>query len=392
MTILQRTVVEIRRRARPKKKWTDTIKEWTGIGWDNRDRAADREGWRALTDGTKLNSIPLRFHRQARQARTLQRSQKSFCHRILTKLSTHCDGYEPLIVHVDDSQIKASSSYHDPKHNTSASKLTERNVLAGVYGWLSNTSEYGKSWIEVDLKEDRLIGGIVTLGRSKGVTQYVTKFKIKYRSGESDTFTDYVNAEGNEVFIANTNNYKPVFNHFNAHIKGRYIRLYPLNYQHSPTLRWELFGCTINYSEPIVKLGLKPQVASPDITMSNCIQAINNHIIWNWNGLKTQASTKYMELSGKSLICDMITIAVEVDSTGCNALYEKCEVSEKGENDGCQAVCQLNAQQRSQPFRLILVVDGDEETQLCAANFYLPLWTTGRSIITDLDAFIESIA
>jgi hypothetical protein len=146
-------------------------------------------------------------------------------------------------------------------------------------------------------------------------------------------------------------------------------------------------------SEPIVKHGFNPRVASPDnITMTNCIHAISNHIILNWNGLKTQASTKYLELSGKSLICDRITVGFEVESTGCNVLYEKCEVGEKGEDGGCRAVCQLREPQLSQSFKLMLVVDGDAETQLCDANFSGPLWSAGRRVVDDLDAFTKAIA
>ena len=47
--ILQGTVKGARRRKRQKKRWDDTIKEWTGMGFGDSLRAAeDREGWKDI--------------------------------------------------------------------------------------------------------------------------------------------------------------------------------------------------------------------------------------------------------------------------------------------------------------------------------------------------------
>ncbi|ELU13378.1 hypothetical protein CAPTEDRAFT_49155, partial [Capitella teleta] len=101
-------------------------------------------------------------------------------------------------------------------------------------------------WIQVDLAEERQITGMVTLGRANPKQdQYVETFKIKYRSDETDPLTDYINAEGSEVsiFVGNEIRNESVFNGLNATILARYIRLYPLQYNQYPTLRWELFCC-----------------------------------------------------------------------------------------------------------------------------------------------------
>ena len=48
-TILQGTVPGKRGRGRPRRKWTDNIKEWTGLGGDALLRQANsREEWRKL--------------------------------------------------------------------------------------------------------------------------------------------------------------------------------------------------------------------------------------------------------------------------------------------------------------------------------------------------------
>ncbi|ELU03932.1 hypothetical protein CAPTEDRAFT_197187 [Capitella teleta] len=264
---------------------------------------------------------------------------------------SNCVGYEPLITHVEDSQLTASSVHNYFKYQPRSSKLTVNNALQSVYGWQSSVPD---PWIEVDFESDRLIGGIVTLGHRSDSTQFVKTYKIQYRTDGSDTYTEYTDAEGNEILVANTINNEPVFNGFDTNILARYVRLYPLEYNNLPTMRWEIFGCTAN-TEPIIKLGLKPITASSDM---NCIHTVTDHIILHWDGLKTQANATNLMLSGKSLTYDMVTVGIEVGSMGCNVEYKKCEVEDSDE--GCRVLCPLSVHQIGQPFKLMLMVDDQE--------------------------------
>ncbi|ELU14370.1 hypothetical protein CAPTEDRAFT_204295 [Capitella teleta] len=106
-----------------------------------------------------------------------------------------CIGYEPLIVSADDAQLNASYSYKDFPAN--ASKL---HTLSGRFAWIPNIYRDPNAWIEVDLTEEMLIAGIVTLGLVD-LGHYVKTFKIKYRSHETDPLTDYINVEGSEVSV-----------------------------------------------------------------------------------------------------------------------------------------------------------------------------------------------
>ncbi|ELU06584.1 hypothetical protein CAPTEDRAFT_137702, partial [Capitella teleta] len=100
------------------------------------------------------------------------------------------------------------------------------------------------SWIEVDLLENRFVGGIVTWGRRHGSTQYVETFKIEYRIDGSSDWTKYTDISGSLLtFAGNEDTYQPVLNDFAERIVARYIRLYPLSWEEWPTMRWELLGC-----------------------------------------------------------------------------------------------------------------------------------------------------
>ncbi|ELT91170.1 hypothetical protein CAPTEDRAFT_128437, partial [Capitella teleta] len=102
------------------------------------------------------------------------------------------------------------------------------------------------SWIQIDLKKDREIGGVVTWGRGNNqFNQFVTSYRIDYRSDESNAWTDYADAKGNTVrtLIGNQSRREATLNSFPGGIVARYVRFHPGTYHGGPVLRWELLGC-----------------------------------------------------------------------------------------------------------------------------------------------------
>lgn len=67
-----------------------------------------------------------------------------------------------------------------------------------------------------------------------------------------------------------------------------------------------------------------------------------------------------------------------------------CEVTEV---DGkCQVLCNLEQSQVGQPFNILLMIIGDDSTDLCMVEADLsPFGPRGRSVIHDWDAFIQKI-
>ncbi|ELT91213.1 hypothetical protein CAPTEDRAFT_50470, partial [Capitella teleta] len=56
---------------------------------------------------------------------------------------------------------------------------------------------YPKSWIQVDLLTNKLIGGVVTWGRPQS-TSCVNSYRIQYQSDGSNTWTNYTDANGDQ--------------------------------------------------------------------------------------------------------------------------------------------------------------------------------------------------
>ncbi|ELU07949.1 hypothetical protein CAPTEDRAFT_207260 [Capitella teleta] len=159
-----------------------------------------------------------------------------------------CIGYEPLIINASSSQLSASTIFSS-RHSAHASKWTE-------IGWATAYNKKEGSWIEVDLLENKLIGGIVTWGRgSNDVVQYVQTFNVDYRIEGSNDWITYADTTGSIVNCIHATsdrillNYKGLitpFNSTNLVLSGDSL---PCNNK-SMTIGIEIgmIGCAVEYN------------------------------------------------------------------------------------------------------------------------------------------------
>ncbi|ELU05096.1 hypothetical protein CAPTEDRAFT_216148 [Capitella teleta] len=301
--------------------------------------------------------------------------------------SCQCIGYEPLIINAEKSQLTTSSAFN-AGHVASESKYNET-------GWCQRRPyEPLTSHIEIDLMENRNLGGIVTWGRGDNHgDQFVKSFTLKYRIDASNTWTDYTDSDGNTTLVGNDNKYDPVLNNFQGNILARYVRLHPIGYHHGPVIRWEILGCA-KYLLPCSPHDFEPGTAAYGIASKDCIRTRNNRIRLQYTGLTTHLNAINLALSGHSLICKnyYTTLGIEMKSVGCKVDYKMCRVKEV---DGkCQVSCNLEQSQVGQPFNIRLMITGDDSTELCSVESDMShaMWPSGRSVIDDWDAFIQKIA
>ncbi|ELU00999.1 hypothetical protein CAPTEDRAFT_88265, partial [Capitella teleta] len=112
--------------------------------------------------------------------------------------------------------------------------------------WVAENSDQ-TPWVEIDLLEDKLIGGVVTWPRGDGYKehQYVKTFNIQYRA-EGEAIFEYYMESGNIVvstFVGNENVQDIVLNGFPEKIIARHVRLNILTFNNNPTIRLEILGC-----------------------------------------------------------------------------------------------------------------------------------------------------
>ncbi|XP_034561392.1 retinoschisin-like [Notolabrus celidotus] len=108
--------------------------------------------------------------------------------------------------------------------------------------WLSKFNDQYQ-WIQIDLKEVRVVSGLLTQGRCDA-DEWITKYSVQYRSVESLNWIYYKDQTGNNrVFYGNADRVSTVQNVLRPPIVARYIRLLPLGWHTRIAVRMELLMC-----------------------------------------------------------------------------------------------------------------------------------------------------
>ncbi|NXY44320.1 XLRS1 protein, partial [Ceuthmochares aereus] len=108
--------------------------------------------------------------------------------------------------------------------------------------WLSKYQDNGQ-WLQIDLKEVKVISGILTQGRCDA-DEWMTKYSVQYRTDENLNWVYYKDQTGNNrVFYGNSDRSSSVQNLLRPPIVARYIRLIPLGWHVRIAIRMELLEC-----------------------------------------------------------------------------------------------------------------------------------------------------
>ncbi|XP_017278910.1 retinoschisin [Kryptolebias marmoratus] len=108
--------------------------------------------------------------------------------------------------------------------------------------WLSKFNDQHQ-WIQIDLKEVRVVSGILTQGRCDA-DEWITKYSIQYRTVETLNWVYYKDQTGNNrVFYGNSDRSSTVQNLLRPPVVARYIRLLPLGWHTRIAIRMELLMC-----------------------------------------------------------------------------------------------------------------------------------------------------
>lgn len=147
---------------------------------------------------------------------------------------------------IGNNQITASSyAQHNDNHKPWYSRL---NQHGGTHWWgvgVDRSVHDPTQWIQVDLKTEKEIYGIMTQGSgSTRWSQYIQTFKILYRSSTDEDFK-YAEDGAGEVMIfqGNVNATGTITNDLPEPITARYVRINPITYFDDISMRFELLLC-----------------------------------------------------------------------------------------------------------------------------------------------------
>ncbi|XP_032082736.1 retinoschisin [Thamnophis elegans] len=108
--------------------------------------------------------------------------------------------------------------------------------------WLSKYQDTNQ-WLQIDLKEIKVISGIITQGRCDA-DEWMTKYSVQYRTDENLNWVYYKDQTGNNrIFYGNSDRSSSVQNLLRPPIVSRYIRLIPLGWHVRIAIRMELLEC-----------------------------------------------------------------------------------------------------------------------------------------------------
>eukprot|EP00808_Paulinella_micropora_P021393 g82642.t1 len=152
---------------------------------------------------------------------------------------TYALDVDPLaeLVHLLGRQVELTENTK-PKLRTFSSQIKDQkssetfSMLDSVSVWAPQTSD-AYQWIQIDLSLDKLVLGVVTQGRPDSA-QWVTKYKVQYRTASGTTWT-WVDNE--REFAGNHDGCTKMENRFSSPLSARFIRLVPVRWNQQIAMR-----------------------------------------------------------------------------------------------------------------------------------------------------------
>uniref|UniRef100_A0A3Q2ZHW3 Discoidin, CUB and LCCL domain containing 2 n=1 Tax=Kryptolebias marmoratus TaxID=37003 RepID=A0A3Q2ZHW3_KRYMA len=149
---------------------------------------------------------------------------------------------------VADTQLNASSVWD----------YSANNSLHGMWGpsgarlkksalpWVPSQSDQ-QQWLQVDLKREKRITGIITTGSTlREYRYYVSAYRVLYSNDGKQwkTYSD-ANSTQDKIFQGNVNYLHEVRNNFIPPVEARFVRINPTSWDQKIALKLELLGCQV---------------------------------------------------------------------------------------------------------------------------------------------------
>ncbi|XP_028250051.1 discoidin, CUB and LCCL domain-containing protein 2 [Parambassis ranga] len=147
---------------------------------------------------------------------------------------------------VADTQLNASSVWDWKSLSSQHSVWAPPGARLKKAGlpWAPSQSDQ-QQWLQVDLKKEKRITGIITTGSTRREYQYyISTYRVLY-SSDGKQWYGYreANSTQDKIFQGNINYLHEVRNNFIPPIEARFVRINPTSWHHRIALKLELLGC-----------------------------------------------------------------------------------------------------------------------------------------------------
>lgn len=149
---------------------------------------------------------------------------------------------------VADTQLNASSvwDWSTASGQRSVWRQSGARLKKAGLPWSPSHSDQ-QQWLQVDLKREKRITGIITTGSNMREYQYfVSTYRVLFsKDGKEWHFYREADSTQDKIFQGNTNYLHEVRNNFIPPIKARFVRINPASWHQRIALKLELFGCQV---------------------------------------------------------------------------------------------------------------------------------------------------
>ncbi|MED6267181.1 Discoidin, CUB and LCCL domain-containing protein 2 [Characodon lateralis] len=149
---------------------------------------------------------------------------------------------------VADTQLNASSvwDWNTTSGQRSLWRPSGARLKKAGLPWAPSHSDR-QQWLQVDLKREKRITGIITTGSGLREYQYfVSAYRVQYsKDGKEWHFYREINSTQDKIFQGNINYLHEVRNNFIPPIEARSVRINPTLWHQRIALKLELLGCQV---------------------------------------------------------------------------------------------------------------------------------------------------
>ncbi|KAM4730766.1 discoidin, CUB and LCCL domain-containing protein 2 [Anableps anableps] len=149
---------------------------------------------------------------------------------------------------VADTQLNVSSvwDWNTPTGQRSVWRQSGARLKKEGLPWAPSHSD-NQQWLQVDLKREKRITGIITTGSNlREYPYYVSAYRVLFsKDGKEWNFYQETNSSQDKIFQGNINYLQEVRNNFIPPIEARFVRINPTSWHQRIALKLELFGCHV---------------------------------------------------------------------------------------------------------------------------------------------------
>nr|XP_054757142.1 retinoschisin-like [Lytechinus pictus] len=178
---------------------------------------------------------------------------------------------------IQDDQLTQSSCWNEYHCAFRARLNIQDEDGVGIGGWVPDWRDHSP-WIQVDLRETKLVGGVMTQGRTQHNNVF-RSFSVSYGINDSN-WVFAKDRRNSETFISNYDEDTIVVNYFDKPVTARHVKLnFLFDASYPGALRMEILEFLPNYGPGISQLDIEPLGMEDSAILNESLDASSERLL-----------------------------------------------------------------------------------------------------------------